>query len=97
MIVIQCIDNTDALMMMIREAVAEVLKATGDSSSETNEVKQQWITTPSFKMHLKNKGYSATTSLTIKKISENHNIRTEKRGRDLWFYLPNVLLIPSKV
>jgi hypothetical protein len=97
MIIIQCIDSPDALSTLIKQAVAEVMQASGTTANVTDAAKQEWITTPVLKTHLKEKGYSATSSLTIKKVALNFNIRTEKRGRDLWFYLQDVLAIPSKI
>ncbi|MDB5250639.1 MAG: hypothetical protein JWQ40_5033 [Segetibacter sp.] len=97
MLVIQCIDSQDALIMMIKHAVAEALRSSGTIAMEQEASKQEWITTPVLKTHLKEKGYSATSSLTIKKITTNFNIGTEKRGRDLWFKLSDVISIPSKI
>lgn len=78
MIVIQCIDTTDALFTMIKRAVTEVMQTANTASVEADASKQEWITTPVLKAYLKEKGYSATSSLTIKKIASNNNIRTEK-------------------
>lgn len=95
MIMIQCIDSKDALLTMIKDAVAEVLTA---SACETvqGQIKQEWITTPVLKLMLKEKGYLATSSLTIKKITSGFHVRTEKRGRDLWYNYSDVIGIPSK-
>ena len=96
MIVIQCLDNQEALITMIKEAVAEVMRTSNNTSYVEENRRQEWITTPVFKMLLKEKGYNATSSITIQKIASKHNIRIEKRGRDLWFKMSDVMSIPSK-
>ena len=96
MIVIQCLDNQEALITMIKEAVAEVMRTANNTSNVEETRRQEWITTPVFKVLLKDKGYNATSSITIQKIASKHNIRIEKRGRDLWFNMSDVMSIPSK-
>ena len=81
---------------MIKEAVAEVMRTANNTSNVEETRRQEWITTPVFKVLLKDKGYNATSSITIQKIASKHNIRIEKRGRDLWFKMSDVMSIPSK-
>ena len=96
MIVIQCLDNQEALISMIKEALAEVMRTSNNALHADETRKQEWITTPVFKVLLKEKGYNATSSITIQKIASKHNIRIEKRGRDLWFNMSDVMSSPSK-
>jgi hypothetical protein len=89
--------EVEQLRTLIREeTTAAIQQQLTPKEPETIAI-QEWIATPVFKMVLRNKGYSSKSSFTLRQIVKNHKIRTEKRGRDIWYNVSDVDNIPSKL
>lgn len=87
----------EAIIEGIKQAFAPYMPKVGEAiAAALPALEQEWVTAPVAKKMLKEKGYRATAYQTLIALAKNHNVRMEKRGRDLWFQTKGIKQIPSK-